>query len=342
MREFVGVRSPLDLMIEVGSRRLPVDSVFKREALMFSRIAIPQLGKIVSAFEKIGTIAQPISNQFCAHVEYLKEHSVIFDDVSSAVGPEVGVLMSHDAFRGLAAVEWPIATAIFEGLKNAGLDKVLEGQDLTVDEMFDSVESRMEQLPFIVGPVICAFQLIVRKLSIQLRVLDKMDACPVFSDIVPPIPLEASERNAAVVDVVINALPVPDETVSWEQIIEFRSDPDSQSKFLALRNWMAEVARAELNPAEIELKLEHLIDQYRQHMKFHRMRANVGRFQTVLMAAANLLDRNFTEATRTLFSSKERTLNILEGELTSPGKEVAYIVSATERLGMSANHGNIK
>lgn len=105
---------------------------------------------------------------------------------------------------------------------------------------------------------------------------------------------------------------------------------------------MNEVAHAELTPAEVELKLEYLIDQYERHMKIHRMKANVGRFQTVLVAASNLLDRKFAEAACTLFSAKERKLRILEGELSSPGKEVAFIVSVRERFGVPANHGSIK
>jgi hypothetical protein len=95
MREFVGVKSPLDLLIEVGSKRLPVESIFKREALMFRRIACPHLGQVVSAFERLGDLAQPISNQLCAHVNYLKQNRVIFDDVSSADGSDLGVMMTE-------------------------------------------------------------------------------------------------------------------------------------------------------------------------------------------------------------------------------------------------------
>jgi len=290
------------------------------------------------AFEKLGAIAQPISGQFCSHFNYLKQQGVIFDDVSSAEGSELGVLMSNRGFRSLSTVEWPIAQAIFEGIKDAGLEQVLNGQDLTVDEML----RKLEKVPFIAGPLICALQVIVRKLCIQLRVLNRMDAYPVFSEIVPQIPLRVPERTEDVINITINALPVPDETVSWEQIIEFRSDPDSRSKFLALRNWMSEVARAKLRPSEVEVKLEYLIDEYQQHMNVHRMKANVGRVETVLLAAANLLDRKFTEATRTLFSAKRRSLSILEAELTSPGKEVAFIVSARESFGTHAAHGSIK
>src|SRR5437762_11652837 len=105
MREFVAVKSSLDLLIEVGSKRLPVESVFKREALMFRRIACPHLGQVVSAFERMGDLAQPISNQLCAHVDYLKQNSVVFDNVSSANGSDLSVMMTDISFRSLTNVE---------------------------------------------------------------------------------------------------------------------------------------------------------------------------------------------------------------------------------------------
>ena len=67
-------------------------------------------------------------------------------------------------------------------------------------------------------------------------------------------------------------------------------------------------------------------------MNLHRMKTNVGRVQTVLVAAANLLDGKFTEATSTLFSARQRNLAVLEAELTVPGNEVAFIVAAQERF----------
>ena len=337
MREFVGVKSPLDLAIEVASKRLPVENVFKREALMFGRIACPQLGQVVSVFEKFGSIAQPISDQFCAHVDYLKQQGVIFDDVSSADGPELDFLMSDEEFRGLANLDNKVGPWILHAIHDAGLERVLKRPDVTVEEMLP----HLDQVPAVIGPMVVALQLVIRKISIQLRILDRMDAYPVFSETVPPIPLQVPHR-CDVIDVAINALPVPDDTVSWEHIIEFRSDPDSQTKFLALRNWMNEVARAELSPAEIEVKLEYLIAEYQQHMRVHRMKSNVGGLQTLLVAAGNILDRKFAEAARTLFSATPRSLSLLEGELTSPGKEVAFIVNARERFGASANHGSIK
>lgn len=56
-----------------------------------------------------------------------------------------------------------------------------------------------------------------------------------LSEIVPQLPVPRPGK-CDVVDVAINALPVSDDSTPWEQIVEYRSDPDSISKFLALRH----------------------------------------------------------------------------------------------------------
>ena len=337
MREFVGVRSPLELVIEVGSQRIPVERVFKREALMFQRIACPYLGQVVAAFDTIGNIAQPISNQLCAHINYLREQRVIFEDVSSADGAELDVLRFDTEFQNLTTIEEPLAQSLLTAIQNAGLEEILKRQDLTVDEMLP----HLDNLPSVIGPLFCALQLIVRKLSIQLKVLNGMDAYPIFSEMFPAIPFP-QDRKCEVVDVVIKALPLPDDSVPWEQIIEYRNDPESQSKFLALRIWMSEMARAEITSAEVEEKLEYLIDQYQRHMKLHRIKTNVGRLETVLVAGVNFFSFKWGEVAQALFSSKRRELSLLQGELTSPGSEVAFIVDAREKFVAADNHGSIK
>ena len=39
MREFVGIKSPLDLLLEVTSARLQIPNVFKREAYQWGKAA---------------------------------------------------------------------------------------------------------------------------------------------------------------------------------------------------------------------------------------------------------------------------------------------------------------
>ncbi len=176
------------------------------------------------------------------------------------------------------------------------------------------------------------FSYLTRAYSIQLRELQNIDAFPVFSISIP----EDTEKinKSDVIQITIKSLPVPDNRTSWEQILEFRSDSDSYSKFLALRNWMNEVSKGELSSIEIEQKLEYLIDQYQQHMKLHKMKTNAGTLQTFITTSAEVLGDlasfKWGKAAETLFALKNRKVALLEGELKSPGNEVAYIIKAQE------------
>jgi hypothetical protein len=49
-----------------------------------------------------------------------------------------------------------------------------------------------------------------------------------------------------VLDVVVEALPMPDESVPWQQIREFTLDPDTRLQLLELRAWMRKVAAASI------------------------------------------------------------------------------------------------
>ena len=88
-----------------------------------------------------------------------------------------------------------------------------------------------------------------------------MDAYAVLSTTIPSSDSRVAPSSGEVLQIALNALPVPDESTPWEQIIEYRSDEDSRHKFLDLRNWMSEMARSELTAVEAEQKLEYLISQ---------------------------------------------------------------------------------
>jgi hypothetical protein len=178
----------------------------------------------------------------------------------------------------------------------------------------------------------------VRLYSIELREVDGLDAYPILH-VGLPSSLDSPTNKTDVIQIVLNAMPLPDETTPWEQVIEYTSDPDSRSKFLALRNWMSEVARSELTPAEVEEKLEYLLDQFRQHMSLHRMKTNVGTLETVVTTTMEVLGDlasfKWGKAAEALFSLKHRQVDLLEGEMTAPGREVAYIARAWEAFNAS-------
>jgi hypothetical protein len=134
--------------------------------------------------------------------------------------------------------------------------------------------------------------------------------------------------------IVLTALPLPTDETPWEQIIEYRNDPDSRAKFLDLRNWISEVAQGTLSPNEVEEKLEYLLSQYRRHLEIHRLKANAGTLETLVVTGAdilgNLVSFQWGKAAKALFSIKVRQLALLEGELTARGSEVAYVMKARD------------
>jgi hypothetical protein len=176
-----------------------------------------------------------------------------------------------------------------------------------------------------------------RGISLQLRELANMDASPLVTSQLHSS-LEPMIDKSDLVQIVIGALPIPDDSVGWEQIFDYRSDPDSAGKFLALRNWMNEIARARLTQAEMEDKLEYLIDQYTRHLNVHKLKTNVGALETVVVAGAEFLEDfvkfKWGKIAKGLFSFKHRRIALMEGELKAPGNEIAYIVSARQRFSM--------
>ena len=61
-----------------------------------------------------------------------------------------------------------------------------------------------------------------------------------------------------VLDIVLDAFPEPDENTPWDQIVEFRSDPDTANQVLALKRWMSKVAQQNITAAEISQEIEWL------------------------------------------------------------------------------------
>jgi hypothetical protein len=172
-----------------------------------------------------------------------------------------------------------------------------------------------------------------RYFSNQLRTHHGLDTFPILQ--IDPFQLESlqSQKNH-VINIILRSLPTPDDRVPWEQIMEYRNDPDSRAKFLDLRHWMSEVARGELTASDVEEKLEYLLSRYRRHIEVHKMKSNTTVFETVVVTTAdvlgNLASFQWGKAAQALFSLKHRKVDLLEGELTAEGSEVAYIMKTRD------------
>lgn len=179
-----------------------------------------------------------------------------------------------------------------------------------------------------------------RSMAAFLRDQKNISAFPLLSEFTSifakTVQTTLKTREGDVVSIVLKRLPSPDESVSWEHIVEYRNDPDSKGKMLALRNWMHEVARSNLTHQEIEDKLDWLIYDYERHLDLHNMKYKTGILETVLTVGAEFLESvikiKWGKAAKTLFSMKHQRIALLEAEMGNPGSEVAYIANAREHF----------
>lgn len=307
MREFIGVRS-----IKDSQHTSFPEAPLKRQALIFDRIAIYKL-------KRDRYYATPEEREMAAEIEAAIDELTekgFFLQYESVSDEEKASLAKVEEYRKSSEAASHYLRSYFEipfAEKAKDPDKLRQGIE------------RLER----------SDEYLVRLTCIELRLLKGLSAYPISDSFMTLA--EGKATNSEVVNIVFKALPVPDESVSWDRIYDYRRDPESRSKFLALRNWMGEVARAELTPAEVEEKLEYLLDQYQKHMSLHRMKTNTGMLETVVTTGAEMLGDFFSfkwgKAAQALFSLKKRQVALLEGELTAPGNEVAYIVKARETFG---------
>jgi hypothetical protein len=296
VREFVGVKNPADINTATE---------FKQYALLFSRIAVVGLRHI-----KTGRVATELA--------WLQENGIVFEPPHI----DITLLRNNPEILHYLKLEKEQLSALSKQVLTA----------VKSDELLDS-QSLLSQASDVSNLLRFMMNTTVRTVSVELRELYQIEAYPLLSDD-RLFSLESQSKKTSVIQLAVKSLPILDESVPWEQVIEYRSNPDSRSKFLALRHWMSEVARSELTPAEVEEKLEYLIDQYRKHMRLHRMKTNAGTLETVVTTGAeflgDLVSFKWGKAAEALFSLRRRRVALLEGELTAPGNEVAYIVKVRE------------
>jgi hypothetical protein len=293
MKEFIGVRS-------FTSALMPGN--LKRDALAFKRIALPACSILMSSLnEEIDSVNE---------LRWLFELGVIFEPLPPDMNAMKEIIARHKDDPFMSQIRELRKVKPSEVFKDE-IVEVLCRENIPVDdETFSLVD--------LIIDLHSQGEYLLRPISVMLREHKQMDAYPVFA--ISPDELEKpkAEKND-IVQITLNAFPIPDDSVSWEEIVDYRSDPDTQGKFLALRNWMNEVAQAQLTPNEIEEKLEWLMYEYQRHLALHKMKTNFDTFETIVVAAAdcleNLVKLNLGKAARGLFAFKHRRIELIEGEL---------------------------
>jgi hypothetical protein len=144
--------------------------------------------------------------------------------------------------------------------------------------------------------------------------------------------VDAPVGYEAVVRITLREFPVLYDSTPWSQIIEFRSDEDTRSQFPRLKQWINKSAKAGLKEHEVADELRELVYEYQSGMRLHKMKVASGELQMVVATtvdvAESLTRLQMTGANKGLYTVTDCKLSLLEEERRTPGREIAYIVSA--------------
>jgi hypothetical protein len=338
-------------LIGIRSYEEQLHSELKRDLLLFDRIGVIEYK---SAFTTLRTIKESLKEHFDEIVEkgflgdfvdkvndleYLESKDLIFETPEHDFAP---LILDEDS-------RWYFEKSI--RLTKKLMDNFDKNNALCdTNNLFSDVRREYEKdhtveiLPlstaqnFTVEDYLrMTRDLLIRAESLRFQKVSPETVVPIVSG---PISFvrrsETATEKKEIVRVVLKFIPTPAENVPWEQIFDFRADPDSKSKFLALRNWMTETARAKLSPNEIEEKLEYLVDQYQKHLSFHKIKYRKSNLETFIITSLELVEDivkfRFSHSAKRLFSLKYQKIDLAEAELKAPGNEIAYITKVEDEF----------
>jgi hypothetical protein len=134
--------------------------------------------------------------------------------------------------------------------------------------------------------------------------------------------------------VTLSAMPVPDESCSWQDIIDFKAE--NRDKKWAFRRFLETLATKRQTEAEIRDDIEWTLNEYRNAMKIHRIKSSQSFVDVFLITPLEILEDlvklKWAKLAKGLLSVNQRHVNLMEAEIKAPGRECAYLFDAQQRF----------
>jgi hypothetical protein len=318
----------------------------KRKLLYFDQLGVLNLPKMKDALWR--------DEDLLEEYEWAEEKELIFDAaspsqafvesapnarlVSLAGAAQMAFEALSDALSRGVRPNDPMLAAIADNIKTANDSAI--GSKISSDEYARSEKA----IEFFMG-----FHWVYRECLARIRAVElswdgKSEAVSTMGlrsaelvDLLMREGRDAATSKGKTIEVVISNLPLPSDTTPWEQILDFKKDPDSRERLLSLRQWIRDVSTGNIQQFELEEKLEYLLEKYRAHMALHKMKLYGGALQTFVTTTAdaieNVVKARVGRIAKGLFEINEKRVALLEAERTAPGREVSYLIKADQTFG---------
>ncbi|MFN8399332.1 MAG: hypothetical protein U0X74_04900 [Anaerolineales bacterium] len=289
-------------------------SRLKQQALLFDQIGILHLENLIKTLESFQKhenfeIFSKL-NTFFLEVKWLQENEIIFE-------PQIDTEFENGIHKILQAEN--STTSELRWL-NSQIKADLNEEHY--EDFFEKLKSRQNADSFL-----------LRMMALTIEANRNISALTTLSDTGYNIQLSKS-KISDVAQIAIKKLPLPTNTTPWEAILDYRNDRESQESLLAFRRWIKKLSSQELSINEIEEELEWLINEFQNHMRVHKMKADVETLEIIVKAPLeiieNLIKLKLSKIPDPLFALSKRKINLLEAEINAPGRELAYIIKSNE------------
>lgn len=159
---------------------------------------------------------------------------------------------------------------------------------------------------------------------------DEIGLMPYFDRFYDDYTERENSPLGTVLDVALNLFPVPDESVSLEEVFEFKAR--LADKKWALRRFLKNLATKPQGESEVRDELEWMINEYQKAMEIYHMKASHSFIDvfvvTPLEIIENIVKFNWSKLAKGALQVRKRTIELLDAEMRAPGRECAYIVEA--------------
>ncbi|MFC7356694.1 hypothetical protein ACFQO1_03270 [Jejudonia soesokkakensis] len=138
-----------------------------------------------------------------------------------------------------------------------------------------------------------------------------------------------TSSSESVMNVILKKIPVPSNLTSFEQILDFRRDPDTTYKFIKFRKFVKDLIKPNINPKEALEQIEYALNEYEQHLKYHKLKYSTTPLELFIKAPLEILENTvkfkWKDIAKSLFDIRRNRIDFAQQEMKLKGNEVSYL-----------------
>jgi len=309
-----------EAVISLGVRELLSPLSFKRTLLLFDKIIVEK-----STFE----LTQAI-------IRLIKRAKGLDDDTYFQNIKLIEILRDKNVLD-FRSVNYPVALDFNNYISPEEADELLKRlaeiqKELDIVSRKTHALAQEKSVADILVELGTTFPTNFPRLCSLLLNLHGSDSYPLYTN---PHTYSTIGHKQNVIKLILRNLPEPDEATPLENVLEFRRNSSSVSKYMALTKWINEVSKKELSIHELEEEYKYLYDQYCNELRTFQIKNKQGYLEIFVSAALDTIGGTLSAGpiTTSLFSVWKHQIKMLEAEFVIKGKEIAYVYKAVSQLG---------